>query len=80
MTSYQTITLDDGTPLDVTVLYSYEPAERGARGPHGEQLEPDLDSYFEIEAVLSEKTGECILSTLTPQQLTTLEDDVCNRP
>jgi hypothetical protein len=43
---------EDDSILHLEVHFTATRASRGARGPHGEQLEPDEESSIEIDQVI----------------------------
>jgi hypothetical protein len=43
---------EDDSILQLEVHFTATRASRGARGPHGEQLEPDEESSIEIDQVI----------------------------
>jgi hypothetical protein len=54
---HTTIEIEGSSPEDDSILhlevhFTATRASRGARGPHGEQLEPDEESSIEIDQVI----------------------------
>jgi hypothetical protein len=43
--------LNHSKEIELTVAYDYRPACKGARGEHGEPLEPDTDEEFEVTSI-----------------------------
>lgn len=48
----------------LTITYQHTPPARGQRGPHGEPMEPDVESEIEILSVTDEAGNECDLETI----------------
>jgi hypothetical protein len=57
---------DDDVPLELEISYDITKPSRGARGAHGEQLEPDEEGGIDIIAVYLIPDAE-LLETLTEE-------------
>jgi len=59
--------------IGVLVEYDYTPGQRGERDSYGAPLEPDEAPDIEIESVIPEDGGQCILEELSEETIQELQ-------